>query len=269
MAYCTATKQLGAAETESLMTSTALAVQPKLENSEVISHFSALTKVTDINKLSDATLFNFMRDGLRVTAQILRPFCASFIQRFKKAKADKKDFHGYTDFNRAAERLTGYSGRQVRNLAAGTPTPVKKATIKPLSAAEKVRRNEARKLQDQVDIATARAVASRNLSNAESQAAQTEMPSAVVVPVIPFSQKDASELKERREKGAAEILALEDVQKKSEKRIQTLSEVFDEIKEDAVHLATLGTQAVSTDEKILAAVRKLSAKFLAKHGGAE
>jgi hypothetical protein len=41
------------------------------------------------------------------------------------------------------------------------------------------------------------------------------------------------------------------------------------MKNEAIHLATLGTQAVATDEKILAAVRKLSAKFLAKHGGAE
>jgi hypothetical protein len=41
---------------------TSLAVQPKLGKSEVISHFSALTKVADISNISDAALFNFMRD---------------------------------------------------------------------------------------------------------------------------------------------------------------------------------------------------------------
>lgn len=184
--------------------SAALTVQPKLEKSEIISHFSELTKATDIDGLTDAALFNFMRDGLRVTAQILSPFCASFIKRFKKAKKEKHDFHGYTDFNRAAERLTGYSGRQVRNLAAGTRTPIKKATVKPLSVAEKLARHEARKLQDKIDLATARAVASRNLSNAESQSAQAEAPSASsIVPVVPVSQKEVNELKDFKKIAAA------------------------------------------------------------------
>jgi len=245
-------------------TSTALAI---IENNSEIFH--TLTKVADVENLSDKALFVFMRNGLQLTSRLLRPFCVSFMARFKKAKADNKEFHGYTDFNRAAERLTGYSGRQIRNIAAGTPTPIKKATFKPLSAAEKFARNEARKLQDQVDLASARAVASRNLSNAESHAAQTETPSAVVVlPVVPFSQKDASELKERRASAASDKLAIDENQKKSEKRIQALSEAFAEMKDDSIHLAMLGKQAVATDEKILAAVRKLSAKFLEKHGGA-
>jgi hypothetical protein len=254
-------------------TSTALAVQPKLvkfEKSKIILAFQDLTKIQDVDALTDKDLFANLQIGFRIDSQVIGPLCASFLRRFKAAKKEKKDFHGFKNLTRACPVLTGYSSQQVRNLAAGTPTPIKKATFKPLSAAEKFARNEARKLQDQVDLASARAVASRNLSNAESHAAQTETPSAVVVlPVVPFSQKDVSELKERRAKAASDRLEMDDSAKKSEKRIQTLSEAFAEMKNEAIHLATLGTQAVATDEKILAAVRKLSAKFLAKHGGAE
>ena len=252
-------------------TSTALAVQPKLvkfEKSKIILAFQDLTKIQDVDALTDKDLFANLQIGFRIDSQVIGPLCASFLRRFKAAKKEKKDFHGFKNLTRACPVLTGYSSQQVRNLAAGTPTPIKKATFKPLSAAEKLARNEARKLQDQVDLAAARAEASRNLSNAESHAAQTETPSAVIVPVVPFSQKDVSELKERRAKAASDRLEMDDSAKKSEKRIQTLSEAFAEMKNEAIHLATLGTQAVATDEKILAAVRKLSAKFVAKYGGA-
>lgn len=182
----------------------ATAVVP-YKKSEIISDFSAVVgHVQDVDSLTDTALFTHMKEGLRVTVQILQPLCMSFMKRFKKAKNDQKDFHGYTDFDRAAERLTGYSGRQVRNLAAGTPTPITKATVKPLSAAEKLAKREARKLQDKIDLATARAVASRNLSNAESAAAQTEAPSASpVVPVVPVSQKEVNELKDFKKIAAA------------------------------------------------------------------
>jgi len=116
-------------------TSTALAV---IEDKEIISQsFSNLLTVRDIETLTDAALFTSMRDGLRLTVQLLQPFCVSFLKRFKTAKRSGKDFHGYTDFNDAAEKLTGYSGRQVRNLAAGTPTPEKK----PSSNSQRLRKN--------------------------------------------------------------------------------------------------------------------------------
>jgi hypothetical protein len=180
----------------------------KYEKSEIISAFSNLMEITDADELTDTALFNCMRDGLRITVQILSPLCVSFMKRFKTAKRNGKDFHGYTDFDRAAERLTGYSGRQVRNLAAGTPTPIKKAAVKQLTPAEKLARHEAQKLQDKIDLATAQAVAARNASNAESQAALAKMPSASpVLPVVPFSQQDANELKERRAAAAVKETA--------------------------------------------------------------
>lgn len=181
----------------------------KYEKSEIISDFSAVVeRVQDVDSLTDVALFTHMKEGLRISAQILKPLCVSFMRRFKKAKNEGKDFHGYTDFDRASERLTGYSGRQIRNLAAGTPTPIKKATVKPLSAAEKLARLEVRKLQDKIDLATARAVASRNLSNAESRSAQVEAPSASpVVPVVPVSQKEVNELKDFKKIAAAKETA--------------------------------------------------------------
>lgn len=196
-------------------TTTASTAIVKYEKSEVISHFSNLTKVPDVDGLTDAALFTFMRDGLRLTVQVLSPFCVSFIQRFKKAKKAKQDFHGFTDFNRAAERLTGYSGRQIRNLAAGTPTPIKKATVKRLTEAEKITRDEARKLQDKLDIASARAVAARNISTAESQAAQKEPPSvSPAIPVVPVSQQEVNELKDfKKILAAKETARLLDVEK--------------------------------------------------------
>jgi hypothetical protein len=169
-------------------TNAALAV---IENKEIISQsFSNPLTVQDIDALTDAALFTSMRERLRLTVQLLQPFCVSFLKRFKTAKRSGNDFHGYTDFNDAAEKLTGYSGRQVRNLAAGTPTPIKKAAPQRLTPAEKLARLEAERLQDKIDLATAHAVAVRNASNTA-----TQTPSASpVLSAVSVSQPDVDTL---------------------------------------------------------------------------
>jgi hypothetical protein len=234
----------------------------KVEKSEIISHFSSLTQVVDIDGLTDAVLFTYMRAGLRLSVQILSPFCQSFIERFKKAKKEKKDFHGFTDFNRAAERLTGYSGRQVRNLAAGTPTPPKKAVAKRLTEAEKITRDEARKLQEEQDIAEAQRQAARNRSNAESQAAQRETASPVsAIAVVGISQQDVNELKDFKKVHASEVKALEGEITKLKGSVQTLTVAHAKLRKDAIALATLGTSIRKSTK-----MHDRSERFLQKHG---
>jgi len=242
----------------------------KVDKSEIISHFSSLTKVVDIDGLTDAVLFTYMRAGLRLSVQILSPFCQSFIERFKKAKKEKKDFHGFTDFNRAAERLTGYSGRQVRNLAAGTPTPPKKAVAKRLTEAEKITRDEARKLQEEQDIAEAQRQAARNRSNAESQSAQKEIVSPVsAISVVRISQQEVIELKDFKKVHASEVKTLEAKIEKLNGRLQKLTVAYETLRADAGSLATLGRRVESTNANSLVLIHHRSEKFLTKYGGAE
>ena len=158
----------------------------KFEKSKIILAFTDLTQITDADALTDKELFANLQIGFRIDSQVIGPLCASFLKRFKKAKKDKQEFHGFKNLVRACPVLTGYSSQQVRNLAAGTPTPIKKAVAKPLTPAEKLARHESRLLQDKIDLETARAVAARNASNIESQAAQQAMPpAAAATPVIP------------------------------------------------------------------------------------
>jgi hypothetical protein len=145
------------------------ALATKDENREIISHIENETQLA-VDGFSDEKLFRYMREVPRITAAVLQPLCASFIARFKKARSiGDKTFCGYKEFNRAAQNLVGYTGRQVRNLAAGTPTPVKKATVKPLPAAEKKFRADAKALQEKVDVAVEAASRTKTLSNLESQ----------------------------------------------------------------------------------------------------
>ncbi|MGA7792803.1 MAG: hypothetical protein WCA19_07155 [Candidatus Acidiferrales bacterium] len=234
----------------------------KVDKSEIISHFSSLTQVVDIDGLTDAVLFTYMRAGLRLSVQILSPFCQSFIERFKKAKKEKQDFHGFTDFNRAAERLTGYSGRQVRNLAAGTPTPPKKAVANRLTEAEKITRDETRKLQEEQDIAEAQRQAARNRSNAESQAAQKKTVSPVsAISVVRISQQEVNELKDFKKIHSSEVQALETEITKLKGSVQKLTVAYEALRSDAVRLATAGTKV--TNAKSLVARAQT---FLKKHG---
>ena len=180
----------------------------KYEKSKIILVFTDLTKIEDADDLTDKDLFESLRIGFRVDSQVLGPLCASFLKRFKKAKKDKQEFHGFKNLTRACPALTGYSSQQVRNLAAGTPTPVKKASVKQLTPAEKLARHEAQKLQDKLDLATARAVAVRNASNVESQAAQRTMPPAsATIPVIPVSQQEVHELRDFKKTAAVKDVA--------------------------------------------------------------
>jgi hypothetical protein len=238
----------------------------KVDKSEIISHFSSLTQVVDIDGLTDAVLFTYMRAGLRLSVQVLSPYCQSFIERFKKAKKEKKDFHGFTDFNRAAERLTGYSGRQVRNLAAGTPTPPKKAVAKRLTEAEKITRDEARKLQEEQDIAEAQRQAARNRSNAESQAAQMEIVSPVsAISVVRISQQEVNELKDFKKVHASDVKALEAEITKLKGSVRTLTVAYAKLRKDAIALATIGA-LVYRGKKNIDTVHDRSEKFLQKHG---
>jgi hypothetical protein len=145
---------------------TVLATQD--ENAQIILAFSDLTNIGNVDKLTDENLFKHMKHGLRLTGQLLQPFCASFLRRFKQAKKETGSFHGFKEFDRAARAKTGYTGQQVRNLAAGTPTPVKKATVKPLTAAEKKFRADTQALQEKVDAAVTAKLHARLLSGIES-----------------------------------------------------------------------------------------------------
>jgi hypothetical protein len=186
---------------QAALVETALATQE--EKTQIILAFSDLTNIGDVDKLTDENLFKHMKHGLRLTGQLLQPFCASFLRRFKQAKKETGSFHGFKDFDRAARAKTGYTGQQIRNLAAGTPTPVKKATVKPLSAAEKKFRVDAQALQEKVDAAVTARIHARKLSEIESQAAQAAAASvSPAVPVVivsqqkPFTANDATALDE-------------------------------------------------------------------------
>jgi len=242
-----ALQQIGETEGGSPIPSSSTAIV-KYEKSEIISVFSNLTEIKDADKLTDAALFNCMRDGLRIAVQIMSPLCASFMKRFKTAKRNGKDFHGYKDFDRAAERLTGYSGRQVRNLAAGTPTPIKKASVKQLTPAEKLARLEAERLQDNIDIATARAVAVRNASNVESQTVQKEAPpTSPAVPVFPVSPQEVLELRDFKKIAAVnETARLSD----AEETDALLDYILKSIKLGTAPSVTIGNKIYSLAEKI-------------------
>lgn len=226
--------------------------------------------VSEISALSNDKLFKYLQALKDFTQSVTQDAAAEFLARFKQAKKSKQPFAGYKDFNRACANLIGYSGRQIRNIAAGTPTPKIKAAVKPLTPEEKTYRAEKQALQDKIDLATAARVHARELSNLESQIAAP--PSATVVaatPAVPVTQKQLSEYNDAKKIQANEVKQLEAAVESADKRLTKTTAAYDTILEAALHLATLGQQAADGDAKINAAIVKLSATFLSKYGDAK
>ena len=226
----------------------------KYKKAEIISEFSGVVgRIQKVDELTDPELFRYMRVGLRIslriTAEILRPLCASFMKRFKRAKKAGKDFHGHTDFDRAAEKLTGYSGRQVRNLAAGTPTPPRP---KQLTAAKKLAQQEARRRQDQVDLANARAVAIRKARTAESAVSDGESQAIPTSPVSPVPGRSVIPDPARTTPAPAPVAAAKEITRLSdaEEVNALLDYILKSIKVGTAPSVTIGNQIHSLAEKI-------------------
>jgi hypothetical protein len=112
-----------------------------------------------VDALTDEEVAGGLHTGgmlIHVASKFLKAYAVSFKARFAERKKAKAKFCGeyYSDFDRAAKALTGYTGQQIRNIANGTPTP-KPAPHKELSAEEKEFRAAAKELQAKVDAGVA------------------------------------------------------------------------------------------------------------------
>jgi hypothetical protein len=223
----------------------------KAEKSKIILAFTSLADIQTADDLTDKELFESLRIGFRIDSQVLGPLCASFLKRFKKAKKEKKDFHGFKNLTRACPVLTGYSSQQVRNLAAGTPTPVKRVAPKQLTAAEQIRRDAARKLQEKQDVADAISEAARNRSNAESRTAlarqQEVSPDSPPNSVFPVSHQEFLEVRDFKKIAAAkEATRLSDV----EATDALLDYILKSIKVGTITSVAVGNKIYNKAEKI-------------------
>src|ERR1700680_1604545 len=79
-----------------------------------------------ILNMTDDELNRYLATTKAVATFLTADAAQSFIDRFKAAKKRKERYCGYNDFNDAAFALTSYTGRQIRNIAAGTPAGKKK-----------------------------------------------------------------------------------------------------------------------------------------------
>jgi hypothetical protein len=172
-------------------------------NSEIISDFQNL-QPEDVQKLSDREFVERMKNGVRTFSKLLQPFAEDFFRRFKESKKRKETFLGYKDLDRAAVNLTGYTARQLRNIAKGTPTPKRPAKLpKPLVPEEQKFREARRSLQEKVDAKHEAEARERELSELESELVATppaKSVTAIVVrqhPVVPeVAKRDAQNLDE-------------------------------------------------------------------------
>jgi hypothetical protein len=145
-----------------------------------------------------------MKRGIRRLSNFLKPFAEDFFRRFKEAKKRKKPFLGYKNLDRAAVNLTGYTARQLRNIAKGTPTPKRPAKLpKPLPPEEKEYQARRRTLQEKVDAKHEAEARKRELSSLESELVATPpaktvaaivMRQSLVVPEV--AKRDAQNLDE-------------------------------------------------------------------------
>jgi len=180
-------------------------------NSEIISDIQNL-QPEDVQKLSDCDFLKRMSVGIRTFSSLLQPFAVDFFRRFKESKKIKhagsiqvklNPFLAYKDVERAAVNLTGYTARQLRNIAKGTPTPKRPAKPKPLPPEEKKYREEKRSLQEKIDAKHETEARQRELNELKHELAATQPArpvTAIVVhknPAVPeVAKRDAQNLDE-------------------------------------------------------------------------
>jgi hypothetical protein len=151
-----------------------------VRKTEIISDLQSL-QPEDVQSLSDGDFLERMLLGMRVFSKLLQPFAVDFFRRFKESKTNRKEFASldvklhpflaYTNLDRAAVNLTGYSVRQLRNIAKGEPTPKKPA--KQLPPEEKEFRRQKAALEAKVAANKAAANRTNILSSLESEVAVT------------------------------------------------------------------------------------------------
>jgi hypothetical protein len=191
-------KKFAAPESAAINDTSALATI-KTKKSEIFSECTALAPVVQtveslaiptqkqVDALTDEEVAGGLRCGgtlVHVASKFLKAYAVSFLRRFKLAKKTKAKFCGEyrPNLDRACPELTGYSSRQIRNIADGTPTP--KPNPK-LSAEEKKFRADAKELQAQVDAAVAERRHEKEMRNDGYTPAQKAAvtPQAPAVPV--------------------------------------------------------------------------------------
>jgi hypothetical protein len=118
-----------------------------------------------------------------LTVAFTQPLAKEFHRRFREEKKAHGHYLGFKDFDRCCRAKTGYTGQCIRNYEAGNPTPAKHQDAKPLSAAEKKFRADAKILQAEVDAAVEAKLHTSKLSEIESRGAAALVPS--VPPAVP------------------------------------------------------------------------------------
>jgi hypothetical protein len=89
---------------------------PELLHSEIISE-------SDIAGMSDRELVEYVGSRIVKFAIEIRPLVVEVHKRFMAEKEAGRKFFGYSNFDTFCEDFWKYSGRQIRNIINGTPTP--------------------------------------------------------------------------------------------------------------------------------------------------
>lgn len=87
-------------------------------DSEIISD-------SELDTMTDQTLVEYAGNRIVKFAVEIRPVLIKVQQRFKDAKKAGRPFLGYTNFDDFCIAFWNYTGRQIRNIINGTPTPKK------------------------------------------------------------------------------------------------------------------------------------------------
>ncbi len=92
------------------------AVSTPASDSEIISD-------SELDSMTDQVLVEYAGNQIVKFAVEIRPVLIKVHQRFKDAKKAGRPFLGYTNFDDFCIAFWNYTGRQIRNIINGTPTP--------------------------------------------------------------------------------------------------------------------------------------------------
>jgi hypothetical protein len=104
---------------------------------------SEIISASELDTMTDNAIVEYAAQRIVKFAMEIRPVLVKVHERFMSEKKANRPFLGYTNFDQFCLAFWNYTGRQIRNIINGTPTP------KRLPAAKKPRRKTNRQVVEE------------------------------------------------------------------------------------------------------------------------
>jgi hypothetical protein len=257
---------------------TALAIQENNLPSELrglaaIQSVSLTPQYLDSLSLEQET--ELCKSGLRISHSLLCPLLIHLKARRRDLKlkgwdAFCRNVLGYT--RRHCDRLISQAKRDAKLMLTEEGRQrleIAKAEKRIQAEVKKGDRQARKRVADAKAKQDAEELIRRRRNERALEAKPTpEMVAAIcgnMTPVVPFSQHDASDLKDSKQIHANEMKSLDDEITKLRKRLQIVTDANTTLRADVVRLATFAAKVESTNAKTIEASRNLAEKLLVKY----